>query len=109
MDFTEQLRILQAAQGNPALLALATVDLAHNALPAGERARIKDALVAAAVPHWCDRDFLAALLDTTPEEGERLLGQLRALTVVEPFPARGERGERSRSRPPGPARPSARD
>ena len=90
MDFTEQLRILQAAQGNPALLALATVDLAHNALPAGERTRIKDALVAAAVPHWCDRDFLAALLDTTPEEGERLLGQLRALTVVEPFPARGE-------------------
>ena len=90
MDFTEQLRILQAAQGNPALLALATVDLAHNALPPGERTRIKDALVAAAVPHWCDRDFLAALLDTTPEEGERLLGQLRALTVVEPFPARGE-------------------
>src|SRR5262252_3773066 len=90
MDFTEQLRILQAAQGNPALLVLATVDLAHNALPAGERTRIKDALVAAAVPHWCDRDFLAALLDTTPEEGERLLGQLCALTVVEPFPARGE-------------------
>jgi tetratricopeptide (TPR) repeat protein len=90
MDFTEQLRILQAAQGNPALLALATVDLAHNALAAEERTRIKDALVAAAVPHWCDRDFLAALLDTTPEEGERLLGQLRALTVVEPFPARGE-------------------
>jgi len=90
MDFTEQLRILQAAQGNPALLALATVDLAHNALPAGERTRIKDALVAAAVPHWCDRDFLAALLETTPEEGERLFGQLRALAVVEPFPARGE-------------------
>src|SRR5215475_1340025 len=90
MDFTEQLRILKAAQGNPALLALATVDLAHNALPPEERTRIKDALAAAAVPHWCDRDFLAALLETTPEEGERLLGQLRALTVVEPFPARGE-------------------
>jgi tetratricopeptide (TPR) repeat protein len=90
MDFAEQLRILQAAQGNPALLVLATVDLAHNALPPGERTWIKDALVAAAVPHWCDRDFLAALLDITPEEGERVLGQLRALTVVEPFPARGE-------------------
>src|SRR5262245_38221366 len=90
MDFTEQLRILQVAQGNPALLALATVDLVHNALPAEERVQIKDALVAAAVPHWCDRDFLAELLDTTPEEGEHLLNQLRALTVVEPFPARGE-------------------
>src|SRR5262245_39132797 len=90
MDFTEQLHILNAAEGNPALLALATVDLAHNALPPGERMRIKDALIAAAVPHWCDRDFLAALLETTGEEGERLLGQLRALTIVEPFPARGE-------------------
>ena len=90
MDFTEQLRILQATQGIPALLALVTVDLAHNSLPAEERARIKDALVAAAVPHWCDRDFLAALSDTTSEERERLLGQLRTLTVVEPFPARGE-------------------
>lgn len=90
MDFSEQLRILQAAQGNPALLALATVDLAHHALPASERSRIKDALLAAAVPHWCDRDFLAALLKTEPVEGERLLGQLRTLTVIEPFPARGE-------------------
>jgi hypothetical protein len=90
MDFAEQLRILQTAQGSPALLALATVDLAHNTLSAEERTRIKDALVAAAVPHWCDRDFLAALLDTTPEEGDRLLGQLRVLTVIEPFPARGE-------------------
>src|SRR5215831_2029972 len=90
MDFTEQLRILQAVQGKPALLAPATLDLVHNALSAEERAQIKDALVAAAVPHWCDRDFLAALLDTTPEEGERLLSQLGPLTVVEPFPARGE-------------------
>ena len=90
MDFAEQLRILQAAQGSPALLALATVDLAHHALPEAGRARIKDALLAAAVPHWCDRDFLAALLETTLEESDTLLVRLRALTVVEPFPARGE-------------------
>jgi hypothetical protein len=77
MDFAEQLRILQAAQGNPALLALATVDLAHQGLPVGERSRVKDALLAAAVPHWCDRDFLTALLRTTTEESDRLLGQLR--------------------------------
>ena len=61
MGFVEQLRILQAAKGIPALLALATVDLAHHTLPAAGRLRIKDALLAAAVPHWCDRDVLAAL------------------------------------------------
>jgi tetratricopeptide (TPR) repeat protein len=48
-------------------------------------------LIAAAVPHWCDHAFLAALLETTPEEGDRLLGHLCTLTVVEPFPARGAR------------------
>ena len=90
MDFAEQLRILQAAQGNPALLALATVDLVHHALPEPERGLIKDALVAAAVPHWCNCEFLAALLGVSSHEGETLLAPLRALTVVEPFPARGE-------------------
>lgn len=90
MDFAEQLRILQAARGHQALLALATVDLAHHALPETERARVKDALVAAAVPHWCNRDFLAALLGATPEESDALLTRLRALSIVEPFSARGE-------------------
>jgi len=89
MDLAEQLHILKAARDNPALLALAMVDLVHHPLPAEERARIKDALVATAMPHWCDPTFLAALLETTPEEATSLLDHLRALTVVEPFPARG--------------------
>jgi hypothetical protein len=90
MGFAEQLRILEAAKGIPALLALATVDLAHQTLPPVERQRIKDALLAAAVPHWCDRDVLAALLQTTPKETDRLFGELNTLTVIEPFPARGK-------------------
>ena len=90
MGFAEQLRILEAAKGVPALLALATVDLAHHTLPAAERSRIKDTLLAAAVPHWCDRDVLAALLQATPEETDRLFGELSTLTVIEPFPARGK-------------------
>src|SRR5215831_3724643 len=90
MGFAEQLRILEAAKGKPALLALATVDLAHHTLPAAERLRIKDALLAAAVPHWCDRDVLAALLQATPEETDRLFSELSTLTVIEPFPARGK-------------------
>lgn len=90
MDLEQQLRILEAAQGSPALLTLSAVDLAHPLLPEPERAQIRRALLAAAVPHWCDREFLGTLLQATKEESERLLGQLRALSAIEPFPARGE-------------------
>ena len=90
MDFAQQLRILEAADGDPALLYLASVDVAHPSLTDAERARIKNALIAAAVPHWCDAAFLAALLATTAEESERLIGWLRTLKVVEPFTARGD-------------------
>jgi hypothetical protein len=89
VNFVEQLEILHAAQRDPALLALALVDFAHPGLAPTERARIKAALLAAAVPHWCDAGFLAALLDTTTDDGERLMLQLGSLTVIEPFPARG--------------------
>ena len=89
MKFSEQLELLKAAQRDPALLALAIVDIAYSGLTPGERARIKAALMAAAVPHWCDSEFLAALLNTTSEEGHCIFAQLKSLTLVEPFPARG--------------------
>src|SRR5437870_2277380 len=91
MNLAEQLRVLESAQGSAALLALATVDLAYPDLPAAVQRRIKDALLAAAVPHWCDPAFLAAMLDTALPEADALTNQLSGLTVVEPFPARGER------------------
>lgn len=90
MDFVEQLEVLQAARNNPALLALAMVDIVHHTLPDTERTKVKNALLATAVPHWCDSAFLAALLDTKPNNSETLLGHLRTLTVIEPFHARGE-------------------
>lgn len=90
MGLAEQLLILKTAKGMPAQLALATVDLAHDTRPEAERLRIKDALLAAAVPHWCDSEFLAALLQATPKQAVRLFGKLRTLTVIEPFPARGK-------------------
>ena len=89
MDFTEQLRVLQAAQGDPAKLALATVDLAYPALADAERTALKESLEAAAIPHWCDEAILAALLGITAEESAVRLARLRRLSVVEPFPARG--------------------
>jgi tetratricopeptide (TPR) repeat protein len=91
MDFDGRLKVLQSAEGDPALLALATVELAHTELPMEERESIRRALLAAAVPHWFDPGFLGALLAVDELEAERLHGQLCALSAVEPFSARGER------------------
>jgi tetratricopeptide (TPR) repeat protein len=91
MDSVEKLRILEGAQGHPGQLALATVDLALGHLKEEERATLKVALKAAAVPHWVDEHILATLLSIEQEEALRLLAGLRNLNVVEPFPARGER------------------
>jgi len=89
MDLAGQLRTLQAAQGNPAMLALTTVDLKYPELPAAARATLKASLEAAAIPHWCDETILSALLAISPQESAARLAQLRGLTVVEPFRARG--------------------
>ncbi|MBK7953873.1 MAG: tetratricopeptide repeat protein [Candidatus Accumulibacter sp.] len=91
MEFAEQLRIIEAAQGDPAKLALATVDLAYPDLPSAERAALRAALEAAAIAHWCDEAILAALLETSPEESGTQLVRLQALRVVERFPARGDK------------------
>jgi tetratricopeptide (TPR) repeat protein len=90
MDFTEHLRVLQAAQGDAAKLTLATVDIAYPALQDAERAALKESLEAAAIAHWCDDAILATLLDITVDESAARLGRLRPLSVVEPFPARGK-------------------
>src|SRR5690348_571491 len=89
MDFSGQLRVLEAAQGDPAKLALATVDLAFPALAEAERSTLKETLEAAAIPHWCDEAVLGALLEISTEESAARLIRLRSLNVVEPFPARG--------------------
>jgi tetratricopeptide (TPR) repeat protein len=87
---SEQLKILAAAAGDPARLALATVDLAHASLTERQRQALKSALQAAAVPHWVDEALLGAMLAESREESTQLLARLRALRVLEPFPARGQ-------------------
>ena len=74
----------------PRYRILFTVDLAYPGLPDEERDAVKQALKAAAIPHWCDAGFLSALLGTGLEEAARLIRLLAALRIVEPFPARGE-------------------
>src|SRR4051794_1952311 len=90
MDLAEQIRVLEAARGDPAKLALATVDLAYPELPESERAALTETLEAAAIPHWCDEKILAALLEIPSEESADRLARLSRLSVAEPFPARGD-------------------
>lgn len=89
MDLNDQLRVLEAANSDPAKLALASVDLAYPSLSADESSLLKESLEAAAIPHWCDAQILAALMKTSSQESAARLAQLRRLSVVEPFPARG--------------------
>ncbi len=89
MALADQLRLLQDAEGDPAKLALAAVDLAYPALPEKERAALRETLQAAAVPHWCDEALLAALLEIPVEDASLRLARLAQLPVVERFPARG--------------------
>ena len=90
MDRDEQLRVLTEAQGNPALLALATVDLTFTELSKNDRERLRTALETAAIPHWADEEVLTEILDRDlAAAAPVLLARLRNLTVVEPFPARG--------------------
>src|SRR5688500_16802401 len=89
MDITGQLHVLEAAHGDPAKLALATVDLAYPTLSEDERLALRVSLEAAAIPHWCDETILAALLEIPQAESAARLDRLRNLNVVELFPARG--------------------
>jgi tetratricopeptide (TPR) repeat protein len=83
------LQIVKRTGGDAAQLALATIDIAYETLPAPDRDSLKRALEAAAIPHWVDDALLAAVLDVSAEESAVLLARLRSLAVVEPFPARG--------------------
>ena len=90
MDPENTLRILRAAQGDPARLILASVDLLLAEHPESEREKLRVALQVAAVPHWFDEKILGVLLDgPLAPEVQSLASQLRRLPVVEPFPARG--------------------
>ena len=92
MDITEQLRVLRAAQGDPAKLALTTVDLAYPMLTEAERITLKASLEAAAIPHWCDETILAALLEIPLAESIAQLDRLRSIVACRGLTLRGKFG-----------------
>src|SRR5258708_1462195 len=89
LEDVEQLQLIRNAHGDPALLALATVDLTFPNIPGDERAALRLALEAAAIPHWCDATILTELNNGSDSLGPNQWERLKKLPVVEPFPARG--------------------
>ena len=89
MDGAEQLQIIRDTRGDPALLALATVDLAFPGVPEGERIALRLALEAAAIPHWCDEAILAKLIDGSDPSDSSRWARLKTLPIIESFAARG--------------------
>ena len=81
MTFDEIIARLQEAKGDPEQLALAAVDVTL----ARRDERLREALEAAAIPHWFDERILAHLLDADPAEAAILRERLVALPMVESF------------------------
>src|SRR6185503_12553462 len=84
MKIDEILRQLQAAQGDPQKLTLATLELVLAARPS----TLRTAFEAASVPHWFDAEVLGKLLQIDQPNAEETLEQLLTLPMVESFAAR---------------------
>src|SRR6516162_2925376 len=82
VDSAEQLQLIRDARGDPALLALVTVDLTFPDIPHAERAALRSALEAAAIPHWCDAAILAELIDSRSLSADHW-ERLKKVPVVE--------------------------
>ncbi|MBB5031515.1 tetratricopeptide repeat protein [Prosthecobacter vanneervenii] len=90
MDLHLALRILQSAGGDPIQLCFAAVDLAFPNRSEQDKLRLKNALEAASIPHWFDGCILAKILDIPIEEGISIVEDLKCLSLIESFRARGE-------------------
>jgi tetratricopeptide (TPR) repeat protein len=85
LDFNEHLLLVQAAQGDPALLALATLDI----VLASQPPELRRVVEAAAVPHWFDETLFHLILDDDLRaESGRWYAAVIALPLVEAIPAR---------------------
>ena len=85
MNIDDLIAELQAAQGDPAKLTLATLDAV---LSGTGRPELRPAVEAASIPHWFDADILACLMETDAQSAGDIVAQLRTLPMVEDFPAR---------------------
>jgi len=84
----EAANLLLESAGDDEKLTLAIVEVAVSAYAEDEQEGLREAIRAAAVPHWFDADILAALLEASVAEGARIYDVLKKLPFVEVFPAR---------------------
>ena len=88
MDANDLLSLLREADGDAALLALATVDLNYPDESAADRERLHELLQIAAVPHWFTASGLSLLTGKSVTSQDWV--RLTSLPIVEPFTARGD-------------------
>ncbi len=86
MDIAAKLAKLEQAQGDPRKLALAAVDIF---LSSKDEPWLREALEAAAIPHWFNAKILGKLLEVDETTSERFIAGLKELPFVERFEARG--------------------
>ena len=90
---TQLLTRLQAARSDEEREWLVMQFSLDNVAPA-----VREAVWVAAIPHWFDAGFLAALLDERGERAQELYQALQEFSFVEVFPGRGYNlHERSRA------------
>jgi tetratricopeptide (TPR) repeat protein len=87
MTSAEALQLLVEAKGDDEKITLATVEIAASSQANELQNLVREAIYAAAVPHWFDEKILTALLNgTTPETASQLYRILEDLSFVEGFP-----------------------
>jgi hypothetical protein len=85
-----RLERLRNAKADPGLMALIALDFLLEAQPASLQKPLRDAVEAAAVPHWFDASMLAYLLNQPEGDVGVVINRLQAFPMIEFF------GERSK-------------
>jgi tetratricopeptide (TPR) repeat protein len=86
MTSAEALQLLVDAKDDNEKIALASVEIAVSSQPTERQASVREAIFAAAVPHWFDEKILAAILDISPNTASELCAVLNSFSFVEAFP-----------------------
>ncbi|HEV2805447.1 MAG TPA: tetratricopeptide repeat protein [Chthoniobacterales bacterium] len=86
MTSSEALQLLADAKGDDAKITLATVEIAVSSQPAERQDQMREAVYAAAVPHWFDEKTVGALLDVSADKASQIYSIMKRFSFVEPFP-----------------------
>jgi tetratricopeptide (TPR) repeat protein len=86
MTSSEALQLLAQAKGDDEKITLASVEIAVSSQPSERQDQVREAVYAAAVPHWFNEIVLARTLDVAPTVAAEIYAVLKTFSFVEPFP-----------------------